>query len=369
MAAKRSFDRVIFILVVLLSACGLLMVYSASALVSQRDFGHPYHFLQRQGLAMILGFLCMVGLMRMDYRRLQNSWISWVPLAGSVLLLIIALLSPPVNGTHRWIRIAGLSIQPSELAKVALLIFLADLLARRRGDRGELRGPVLGCLVATGILVALVAMQPDLGTSLCLALLGVTALFASGVRMRYVLVPVLVVGIAGAAMVATNDYQWQRLKEWRLVQIVFGTQPDPEGAGYQVNQSVLAVGAGGVSGRGLGEGGQKLFFLPYPHTDFIYSNIGEELGFFGSMGVVVAFLLLMVRGLQVAARAPSLHLSLLAFGVTVMLVTQAFINMGVCLDLLPPKGLPLPFISYGGTSMLASLAASGLLLNASQHAT
>jgi cell division protein FtsW len=361
MAARRSFDRVIFSVVVFLAAGGLLMIYSASAVISQHQFGHPYHFLFRQLAAMVVGLAGMVLLMRMDYRRLQHPWVARGLLAATVALLFVALASAPMNGTHRWVRLGGTSIQPSELAKLALLIFLADLISRRQAELKELRGPMLGCLISAGVIVALVAVQPDLGTALSIATITFAVLFAAGLPWRYIVVPGLLVGSALALSVFVTGYQGERIRNF------LHPDKDPSGAGYQVRQSRLAVASGGLAGRGLGEGAQKLFFLPYPHTDFIFSNIGEELGLLGTLTVVAAFLVLMARGLLVAARAPNLYLSLVACGVTMMLVGQAFINMGVCLGILPAKGLPLPFISYGGSSLMTSLLASGLLLNASQY--
>jgi len=361
MAAKRSFDPVIFSLVLFLSAGGLLMIYSASAVISQRQFGSPYHFLRQQAVALVAGLVGMALLMKIDYRRLQSPWLTRGLYALTLLLLVLALASAPMNGTHRWLRLPGLSFQPSELAKLAVLLFLTDLIARRHAEIGGPKGPVLGSLIAAGVVVALVAVQPDLGTALSIALLTGAILFAAGLKWRYLLIPALAVGLVVGVSVLFNDYQRGRIATF------LNPEADPGGAGYQVRQSRLAVASGGVVGRGLGEGGQKLFFLPYPHTDFIFSNIGEELGLIGTLTVVVAFLVLMVRGLFVAARAPDLHLSLLACGVTVMLVGQAMINMGVCLGILPAKGLPLPFISYGGSSLVTSLLASGVLLNASQY--
>jgi cell division protein FtsW len=361
MAAKRSFDPVVFSLVILLSAGGLLMIYSASAVISQKQFGNPYHFLRQQAVALVAGLIGMVLLMRMDYRRLQSPWVTRGLYASAIVLLVFALASAPTNGTHRWLRLLGVSLQPSELAKIAVLLFLCDLIARRHSELGEMKGPLLGCLIAAGIVVALVAVQPDLGTALSIAMITGAVLFAAGLKWRYLLVPALAIGAAVGVSVLLNDYQRGRIETF------LSPESDPGGAGYQVRQSRLAVASGGISGRGLGEGAQKLFFLPYPHTDFIFSNIGEELGLIGTLTVVAAFLVLMVRGLFIAARAPNLHLSLLACGVTVMLVAQAFINMGVCLGLLPAKGLPLPFISYGGSSLVTSLVASGVLLNASQY--
>lgn len=361
MAATRSFDRVIFTVVMFLCAFGLVMIYSASAVISQRTFGHPYHFLFRQIAALAIGIVGMVLLMRMDYRRLQRPWVARGLLAATVVLLLGALTSPPMNNTHRWVRLAGLSIQPSELAKLAILVFLADLIARRHADLSELRGPLLGSLAASGVVVALVAVQPDLGTALAISAIAFSVLFAAGLRWRFIVVPGLVAAAALAASVALTGYQGERIRNF------LHPDRDPSGAGYQVKQSRLAIASGGMAGRGLGEGGQKLFFLPYPHTDFVFSNLGEELGFVGTLTVVAAFLVLMGRGLIVSARAPNLYLSLVAFGVTVMIVGQAFINMGVCLGILPAKGLPLPFMSYGGSSLVTSLVASGLLLNASQY--
>jgi len=361
MAAKRSFDPVVFSLVVFLSAGGLLMIYSASAVISEKQFGHPYHFLRQQAVALIAGLIGMVLLMKIDYRRLQSPWVTRGLYASALVLLVLALAGAPTNGTHRWLRFLGVSVQPSELAKLAVLLFLCDLVARRHSEIGEMKGPLLGCLIASGVVVVLVAVQPDLGTALSIAMITGAVLFAAGLKWRYLVVPAMAIGLAVGVSVLLNDYQRGRIATF------LSPEADPGGAGYQVRQSRLAVASGGVFGRGLGEGGQKLFFLPYPHTDFIFSNIGEELGLIGTLAVVAAFLVLMVRGLLIAARAPDLHLSLLACGVTVMLVAQAFINMGVCLGVLPAKGLPLPFISYGGSSLVTSLLASGVLLNASQY--
>jgi len=361
MAAKRSFDPVIFSLVVFLSAGGLLMIYSASAVISQRQFGSPYHFLRQQAFALVAGFLGMAAMMKIDYRHLRSPWLTRGLYALTLALLVMALAGAPTNGTHRWLRLPGISLQPSELAKLAVLIFLTDLLARRHAELGELRGPILGSLIAVGIVVALVAVQPDLGTALSIALLTGAILFAAGLKWRFLLVPAVAVTLVVGVSVLFNGYQRGRIATF------LNPDGDPGGAGYQIRQSRLAVASGGLLGRGLGEGGQKLFFLPYPHTDFIFSNIGEELGLLGTLTVVAAFVTLLARGLFVAARAPDLHLSLLACGVTVMLVGQAFINMGVCLGILPAKGLPLPFISYGGSSLVVSLLASGVLLNASQY--
>jgi cell division protein FtsW len=367
MAARRTLDGIIFGLVLCLSALGLLMIYSTSAVISQRQYGHPYHFLQRQGVWLVVGLAVMVFLMRVDYRRLRSGLATGIPLALTAGLLLLALFSAPINYTNRWVRLGPLTIQPSELAKLTLLIFMAWVLTRGRASLDELKGPVLICLATIAAIVALVAIEPDLGTAITIAAIAFSVLFAAGIHWGYIAFPAALMGAGGVIMLLTTEYQWDRYKTY--IDRVLGRSVDLSGAGYQATQSVIAIASGGLTGRGLGEGAQKLYFLPYPHTDFIFSNIGEELGFIGAAGVVVAFLFLMARGLEIAARVPDRFLSLLAFGATVMIVGQALINIGVCLALLPTKGLPLPFLSYGGSSLVTSLAAAGLMMNASQYKT
>src|SRR5437867_10136378 len=211
MAAKRSFDPVVFSLVIFLSAGGLLMIYSASAVISQKQFGNPYHFLRQQAVALIAGLIGMVLLMKIDYRRLQSPWLTRGLYASAIALLVLALASAPTNGTHRWLRFPGLSVQPSEIAKLAVLLFLCDLVARRHSEIGEMKGPLLGCLIASGVVVALVAVQPDLGTALSIAMITGAVLFAAGLRWRYLLVPALAIGVAVGVSVLLNDYQRGRI--------------------------------------------------------------------------------------------------------------------------------------------------------------
>jgi cell division protein FtsW len=254
-----------------------------------------------------------------------------------------------------------LSLQPSELAKLALILFLAWRLQRDRDPDQGWQKTFIPCLVLSGFFVFLVMMQPDLGTAVSLAILAGSMLFVAGVRLRF-LAGIAVLGLAVLlVLVPMKGYQMRRVTAF------LDPASDPQGAGYQVRQSVISVGAGGETGRGLGEGRQKLFFLPYPYTDFVYAVIGEELGLIGTLAVMGAFLVLMWRGLRAAARAPDMFGCYLAAGTTIFLVAQAMINIGVALGMLPAKGLPLPFISYGGSSLVAGLAASGILLNVSQY--
>ncbi len=365
MAAKRSFDGILFVVVMLLPALGLLMVYSTSAVIAQREYGDPYYFFKRQAVWLLLGITVMALLMRLDYRRLNGRLAAAVPMAATAMLLLWALFSAPVNRTNRWVRLGPMTLQPSEVAKLTLVIFLAWIICSSRSSLTELRGPILACLASVAAVAALVAIEPDMGTAITITSISFALLFAAGIHWGFIAAPVALMSVGGVVMLLTTDYQWDRLRAF--YDLWFGEGGDLSGSGYQASQSVIAIASGGLTGRGLGEGAQKLFFLPYPHTDFVFSTIGEELGFLGAVAVVAAFLILLWRGLRVAAGVPDRFLALIAFGTTVMLAGQAFINIGVCLALLPTKGLPLPFLSYGGSSLVTSLAAAGLLLNASQY--
>ncbi|HET9480834.1 MAG TPA: putative lipid II flippase FtsW [Candidatus Polarisedimenticolia bacterium] len=369
MPRKLAFDRVLFVTILLLCVAGLVMVYSASAVVASEQHENPYHFLIRQAVALLVGLGAMAVMMRANYRALGRAPVVYTAFGLTALLLVGALISPAVNGTHRWLKLGPLSLQPSEFAKLVLILYLAWRLQRDQSGPEGVRAvnnaqkTVVPCLVLSGFLIFLVVLQPDLGTAVCLAIVAAVMLFTAGVRLRLLGALAAAGLIVLMLLVPLKGYQMRRLTAF------LDPQADPLGAGYQVRQSTIAVGAGGETGLGLGEGQQKLFFLPYPYTDFVYAVIGEELGLVGTAAVAAAFLVILWRGLRVAARAPDLFGSYLAAGVTMFLVTQAMINMGVALGMLPAKGLPLPFISYGGSSLVAGLAASGVLLNVSQYSS
>lgn len=363
MPRKLVFDRILFVTVMLLCVAGLTMVYSASAVLAAEQHGSPYHFLWRQAAALAIGLGAMLVAMRANYRAFCAAPVVYMAFGLTVLLLIGALVSPAVNGTHRWLKLGPLSLQPSEFAKIALVLFLAWRLQRSPEEVNNVPRTIIPCLVLSGFLIALVLLQPDLGTAVCLALLVAVMLFTAGVKPRYLAATAGIGLLVLLVLVPLRGYQLRRVTAF------WDPDADPLGAGYQVRQSTIAVGAGGEMGRGLGEGQQKLFFLPYPYTDFIYAVIGEELGLVGTGAVAAAFLVLAWRGLRVAARAPDMFGSYLATGMTVFLVAQAFINMSVVLGLMPAKGLPLPLMSYGGSSLVAGMLASGVLLNVSQYSS
>ena len=357
MARKLTMDRWMVSVVLLLTLFGLVMVYSASVMLALDKTGGSTKFLLKQAVATALGLGLLYLATRFDYRRLRNTAVIW-SLLGICLVLLIWVLA----GDSRWLNFGAFSFQPSELTKLVLLIYLADLLVRK-GDRiREVRGFLIPCLGMLVAFCALILMTPDLGTTVTIMLITMCLFFMAGVPKRCLVALAAMGGVSVLALAWVSPYRWQRLISFRYPEL------DPQGAGYQSIQSLTAVGSGGVTGAGLGESSQKLFFLPEAHTDFIFAVVGEELGLIGCLLLVAAFLILLWRGVRVALRAPEPFGAYLAAGITLSLVLQAFINMGVVLALLPTKGLTLPFVSYGGSSLLVSLLAAGLALNVSQHA-
>jgi cell division protein FtsW len=362
-ARKLKSDGVLFTTTVLLVAMSVVMVYSASAAVALDRFQRPYLFLIKQGMWAALGLAVLFIVMRIDYRTYREPVFIWSCLGLVTLALVAVLFSPPVNNARRWFGIGGIGVQPSELAKLAAIFFIAALLERRMHRINEIKYALapIGLLVLT--LFGLIILEPDFGTSMSLVLIAAVMVFAAGLNYRYIAGAALCAIPPVALLVMGTAYRRQRvmtfLDPWR----------DPLGAGFQVIQSIIAVGSGGVWGRGLMNGVQKLFFLPEPHTDFIYSVISEELGLVGATAVLLCFGLITWRGLRVALRAPDTFGALLALGLTTMVAVQALFNISVALGLLPTKGIPLPFVSFGGSSLLINLLGMGILLNVSQHST
>ncbi len=360
MSRKLAFDRILFSIPVALSLFGIVMIYSASAVLSMERFDSPYHYLGKQITALALGFGLMLWAMHFDYRRYRNRWLIFGSLLGVAALLLLALLAPS-GPVRRWISLGAFSFQPSELAKPALVLFLAAFLDKRSKEINDLRRTILPCGLVVGSLAFLIYLQPDLGTAAAICLIAGLLFYLAGLRTRYLGAGAALGLVAFVVMIFQANYRVQRLLTF------LNPSEDPLGSGFQIRQSLLSFGSGGIQGMNLGEGRQKLFFLPEPHTDFIYSVIGEELGLIGTTLVLLTFGLLLWRGCRAALRAPDRFGYLLGMGLTLFLVVQGILNMGMVLGLLPTKGLPLPFISYGGSSLMVGLLSVGVLLNISQH--
>jgi len=360
-AKRLEPDRVLFTTVLTLLTLGVVMLFSASAVYAREQLGSPYALLWRQLLWLGLGVAAMLAVLNLDYRRLRQPVAIFTAIFIVLALLVAVLFLDPARHAHRWLRWGALSLQPSELAKLVMILFLAYFLDRRRRAVNDVPSTLLPAAVLVAIFVGLVLFEPDLGTAVLLVLITGSIFFIAGVHLRYLAYLALLVLPVGYLLIVQVPYRIARIRAF------LAPTTDPQGSGFQMLQSLIAVGSGGVTGVGLMDGKQKLFYLPEAHADFIFAVIGEELGLLGAAAVVVLFGIVCWRGLRVVACAPDSFARLLATGVTAMITWQALINLSVVLGLLPTKGIPLPFISYGGTSLLVTLLGTGLLLNVSQY--
>jgi cell division protein FtsW len=360
-ARKLKSDKVVFTATLLLLGAGVVMVYSASAMLAFQRFEHSYLFLTKQALWTLLGLGVLGVAMRIDYRTYRSDPFVWRVIALVVVLLIAVLFSTPVNGARRWFGIGGLGIQPAELAKIAVIFFAALMLERRMHRIDEVAYSLAPLAIVVGGMVALILLQPDFGTALSLILIAGVMVFAAGLHYRYLIGAALVAVPVGYLVLVSAPYRQKRLLAF------WNPLADPLGDGFQIIQSLIAVGTGGVTGLGLMRSVQKLFYLPEPHTDFIFAVVGEELGLIGATTILVCFVVIAWRGLHIAAQAEDPFGAFVALGVTTMIGAQALVNMSVVLGLMPTKGIPLPLVSAGGSSLLISLLGIGILLNISQH--
>ena len=363
MARKLKSDKLLFLATLLLVLASVVMVYSASAVMALERYHRPYLFLIKQGMWAALGLALLGVVMRVDYRTWKQPVLIWSAIVLVGVSLVAVLFMSPINGTRRWFGVGGFGVQPSELAKLAAILFTAALLERRMQRIDDVRYSLAPIVFVIGGLTALVLIEPDFGTATSIAAVAAMMIFAAGLNLKYVLYSALAILPPAAWVLVSADYRMKRLTSFMCPEC------DPTGAGFQLLQSLIAVGTGGVSGTGLMAGVQKLFYLPEPHTDFIYAVIGEELGLIGTTLTLAAFFLITWRGLQVAGRAPDRFGAFLALGLTGMVAVQAFINLSMVLGLMPTKGIPLPFVSAGGSSLLINLIGMGILLNVSQHAS
>src|ERR1041384_3985804 len=363
MARKLAPDKWLFAATIGLALFGVVMVYSASAVLAQKENGNQFYYVIKQGAWVAIGLVVMLLAMQFNYQLLKNRRIVYGLLVLCTLGLMSVFAFSSINGAHRWIKLPGVSMQPSEIAKLALIIFLAYFLEKRAGEEGDFWRTFLPCGIVTGCLAALVVIEPDFGTAMMLALIFTVVIYAAGARLLHL-------GMAAApALVAAAGLLI--FVPWRLKRLITFLDPwaDQQGAGFQVVQSLIAVGSGGTNGLGFAQGKQKMLFLPFAHSDFIFAVVSEELGLVGAIAVILVFALFLWRGIRTALLAPDRFGMLLSLGIVTGIVAQALFNISVVLSLVPTKGIPLPFISYGGSSLVPTLAAVGILLNVSQHAS
>lgn len=363
MARKLYPDKWLFAATIGLALFGVVMVYSASAMLALSEHHGHFYYVIKQAIWTTIGLVAMLIAMQVDYNRLRDRRIVYGLLLLTVFMLLSVFAFSPVNGARRWIKFSGFSIQPSEISKLALAIFLAYFLEKRMGQERDFWRTFIPCGLVTALLAALVVAEPDLGTSLMLAVIFVVVVYTAGARLLHL-------GMAAAPALAVAA-GLLIFVPWRMTRLVTFLDPwaDPQKSGFQVVQSLIAVGSGGPNGLGFAQGKQKMLFLPFAHSDFIFAVIGEELGLLGTMAVLLIFGLFLWRGIRTSLLAPDRFGKLLSLGIVCGIVAQALFNMSVVLSLVPTKGIPLPFISYGGSSLVPTLAAVGILLNVSQHST
>jgi cell division protein FtsW len=363
MARKLQSDKWLFLATVALLCASVVMVYSASALIALERFQQPYLFVTKQVMWALLGTAILYLVMRVDYRTYRQEQAIWAALGVAGFMLVAVLFSREINGTRRWFGVGGLGIQPSEVAKMIAVVFCAVMLERRMHRINDIKYSLVPLGLVVGAMVGLILLEPDFGTAMAIVTVTGIMVIAAGLNWSYLAAALAILLPTAWVLIMSSPYRAARIFTF------LNPEADPLGNGFQILQSLIAVGTGGVTGKGLMGGVQKLFYLPEPHTDFIYAVISEELGLVGASLILACFAIIVWRGLRTAANAPDAFGSLLALGLTMMIAVQAFVNMSVVLGLLPTKGIPLPLVSSGGSSLLINLVGVGILLNISQHAT
>ncbi|MBL7685377.1 MAG: putative lipid II flippase FtsW [Deltaproteobacteria bacterium] len=360
---QRKTDYYILISTLLLICVGCMTVYSASAILSNEKYHDSYYFLKREIIFCLIAIGCMITMMRIDYHKL---WKVVYPFMGLTLFFCVLVAIPGIGikagGARRWLGIGGFTFQPSEMVKLSLILFMAYSLAKKREKMESFTVGVLPHLLVAGLMMGLILLQKDLGTTFTLAVVLMVLLFVGGTKISYLAGAILAAIPALYFLVFSVDYRRQRIMAFLDPWTHMGD------SGFQIIQSYVGFNNGGIWGLGLGQGRQKLFYLPAAHTDFILSVVGEELGLFGVLFVLTLFVILIVRGFRTALKAPDLFGMYLALGIVSLISVQSLINFGVVMGLLPTKGLPLPFISYGGTSVIIMSMCIGIVLNIASQA-
>ena len=378
MALRLKTDWILFTTVILLVFYGALMIYSASSIKAEQRYGSSFYYIERQMFWVAMGLGAMMLLKRMSYRKLQHPSVAFAAMGVVLVLLVIVFFADPKQ--HRWIRLGFFGLQPSEFAKPAMMIFLAFFIAMRSRAIND-KHTLLPAAIAIGLVTIAVGLA-DLGTAVVLFLAAAVVFMVAGLDRRYITIAILFGLLACVGLIFQKPYRLKRVVQFVDPQYTMLAKFDRKGivkgyldtsiaakdTNYQVEQSKIAVGSGGGMGLGLMQGKQKLLYLPEAHTDFIYAVVGEEFGLLGASAVLIGFVVIFWRGIRAAVLVPDEFGRYLALGITVALAIQALMNMSVVLGMGPTKGIPLPMISYGGTSLLSTLASIGILLNVSEHA-
>ena len=357
---RLTFDIPLFLAVVALVVIGILMVFTSSALLGKNPGQQPTRYFVQQVLGALTGFGLVIVLLRTKRSFFLHPTFIYGLLALTGFLLMLSLVMPRVANTHRWVQFFGVRFQPSELAKIGLVLFFAFYCETKKDVLNEWKTLALPFGVLGGSVLLVVA-ERDFGTAVMLAALSCMMMFIGGVKLKRLGMLLAAFAVIFPLVLVAQQYRKERIHNF------FTGNDDPLGSGYQVDQSKVAVGAGGLIGVGLGESTQRMSFLPFAHTDFIYAILGEETGLLGTTITLGLFLLLLWRGMKIASAAPDPALKMVAAGLSLMLVAQALLNITVFLGMGPAKGIPLPFLSYGRSSLLCSLAAAGILLHISQR--
>lgn len=358
----QRYDRTLLAIVLILSGIGVVMVFSASVVSAQTQFGNGYYYLQRQLLFLALGLVVMVVTMNLPYQALERLA---KPILGVSLLLLVLVLIPGLSttakGASRWLNLGVIRLQPSEIAKFAIVVYLSAYLSKHQHELHKFKIAWVPNLAIVGVFAALLMIQPDFGSTVICAGMMILMVWSAGARTFHVTAMLAVALALMVAAVFQKEYRWKRITAF------MSPEADPQGVSYQINQALISFGSGDWTGQGLGGSTQKLLYLPDAHTDFIFAIIGEETGLIGAALVVLLFVLFIWRGLHIARNASMGFGALLAFGLTVMIGGQACVNLAVVMAMLPTKGLTLPFISYGGSSLLVLSCCAGVLLNISRR--
>jgi cell division protein FtsW len=355
-----GFDKALFVITIILLAIGFVMVFSSSAVLAGEKYNQYLHFFIQQIIGAAMGLALVVFILTLRKPFYQNTVIVYAFLTLSIALLAACFVMPSIARVNRWISFFGIRFQPSELAKISLVLFLAHFLEKKKDRLDEWRVLIFPIAIMA-LMTLLIIKEPDYGTALLIFASGGLMFYLGGVKLRYLAVLAAAAGVVFAIYLFSASYRVERITSF------ISSDKDIMGKGFQPYQSKLAVGSGGLLGVSLGRSRQKLYFLPYAHTDFIYAFGGEEFGFLGTLTILALFLAFLWRGLRIGARAPTPAGQLTAVGLTLIIFIQAFLNVTVVLGMGPAKGVPLPLISFGRSSLVCTLAAIGIILNISQR--